>query len=290
MISELNKYGICLEPTKKYKILDDIGQHFLDQIAELVKSGHTFVYVLDNIDWEEKVHDTRTDAQNQSVHAVATSIVVNRVSSAALPDSGPQQDLKSCNVHKVISLSEKELKEVRSRYKVIIAQILFKYFTAFQMFDQYTPQDTECCYADEMAVKSDVITMPVLMKDEKKYAEVVDILDELEKWTKEIYTAAGLCPHKTAADDTTQPLIGSTSRPDQPGSHVRPTESEDDPLSGVKIPCFGDQLNRVGLAGATALRAGCHSTEQRIGHLYPFCIVDWHTKRSYLKVQYTIDS
>ena len=27
LISELNKYGVCLEPTKKYNILDDIGKH-----------------------------------------------------------------------------------------------------------------------------------------------------------------------------------------------------------------------------------------------------------------------
>ena len=155
------------------------------------------------------------------------------------------------------------------------------------MFEQYMPKQTECRYANEMATKSEVITMPILMKDEKKYAEVVDVLDELEKWTREIYTAAGLCPGEAATDDATQPLIGSTSRPDQPASHVRPTESEDDPLSGVKIPCFGDQLTRVRLAGAKDLRAGCHSTKQRLGHLYPFCIVDWHTKRSYLKVRFS---
>ena len=67
------------ERTKKYTILDDIGNHFLDRAAELVKSGSQFVYVLDNIDWEEKAHDMRKDVQNRSVHAVATNIVFNRV-------------------------------------------------------------------------------------------------------------------------------------------------------------------------------------------------------------------
>lgn len=54
LISCLNKYGVCLEP-----ILDDIGKRFIDHAAELVKSGHKFVHVLDNIDWEEKTHDMR---------------------------------------------------------------------------------------------------------------------------------------------------------------------------------------------------------------------------------------
>ena len=47
-----------------YGILDDIGKQFLGRAAQLVKSGHKFVYVLDNIDWEEKVYDMRMELQN----------------------------------------------------------------------------------------------------------------------------------------------------------------------------------------------------------------------------------
>ena len=135
-----------------------------------------------------------------------------------------------------------------------------------------------------MARKSEVITMPVVMKDKKKYAEVVDVLDQLEKWTHEIYAAAGLCSPNTESSDDTTPTIGTTSRPDQPASHFPPVASDCDPLHGVKVPCFGDQLTRVRFAGARDLRAGCHSAKQRLDHLYPICIVDWHTKRSFLKV------
>ena len=41
-MAELNKYGVCLEPKMKCTILDDIGKHFLDRAAELVKSGQRF--------------------------------------------------------------------------------------------------------------------------------------------------------------------------------------------------------------------------------------------------------
>ena len=121
--------------------------------------------------------------------------------------------------------------------------------------------------------------MPVVMKDEKKYAEVVDVLDQLEKWTHEIYTAAGLCSPNTEPSD---------DRPDQPTSHFPPVASDCEPLRSVKVLCFSDQLTRVRFAGARDLRAGCHSAKQRLDHLYPICIVDWHTKRSFLKVLYDI--
>ena len=73
---------------------------------------------------------------------------------------------------------------------------------------------------------------------------------------------------------------------------TRPTQSPHstsfitayDPLQGVKIPRFGDELTQVRLAGARDLRSGCHTAKQRLDHLYPYRIVGWHTKRSFLKV------
>jgi hypothetical protein len=286
-MSRLNKLGVCLEPTKKYPILDDIGKHFIDRAAELVKSGHKFVYVLDNIDWEEKAHDMRENIQNRSVHAVATSIVFNRVSEQGLPDSGPQQSLKDCNVHQLVDISPVELEAIRSRYKILVAKLLFEHFSAFEMFMPHVSTTTKSNNDKEMSTKSEVLTMPIMMKDEKKYADCVDVLDQLEAWTHEIYTAAGLCSTQPESADDTTPTITTTSRPDQPASHIPPVESENDPLRGVKVPCFGDQLTRVRFAGARDLRAGCHSAKQRLDHLYPFCIVDWHTKRSFLKVSKT---
>ena len=295
MIGRLNKYGICVDPTKKYTILDDIGEEFIDKAVEMVKSGHKFVYVLDNIDWEEKAHDMRTDAQNKSVHAVATSIVFSRIPIGDLPDTGPQQDLKKCNVAQLVKLSQADMESVRIRYRTLLAKLLFEHLPAFNTFKGCVSQTTDCHHAKEMATKSNVVIMPILMKDEKKYSECVDVLDQLEKWTYDIYSAAGLCTSSDApaqstyqppSSDTTVPTIGHSSRPDQPASHVPPTASENDPLKGIKIPCYGDQLTRVRFAGAKDLRAGCHTAKQRLDHIYPFCIVDWHTKRSFLKVLY----
>jgi hypothetical protein len=70
----------------KYTVHEDIGAHFIDKVVEEVKDGKTFSFVIDNIDWEEDVHEMRSDNQNESVHAVAISIVFDRVSSSHLPD------------------------------------------------------------------------------------------------------------------------------------------------------------------------------------------------------------
>ena len=76
----------------------------------------------------------------------------------------------------------------------------------------------------------------------------------------------------------------TASRPDQPLSHARPAPDPNDPLAKVRVPCYGDQLTRVRLAGAKDLRAGCHTANDRLDHIHPIKVAHWHCKRSFLKV------
>lgn len=269
----------------KYNLLDEIGNHFMDLAVKEVKEGKSFVFVLDNIDWMEKVHDMRSDAQNVDVHAVATSLVFDRVSSSQQPNNGSQKYLKDCDMNELVALNDEEICNIRERYKFLVGRILCEHFSAFKFLQDLLPAQLPHDHLEEMNIKSTVVPSPVLMKDEKKYADVVDVLDQLEAWIHEIYYKAGLCPAPVSDDSSQSPeLPSTTSRPDQPASHIPPVASSSDPMQNVKVPCYGDQLSRVRFAGAKDLRSGCHKPKDRFDHIYPFRIVDWHTKRSLLKV------
>lgn len=251
-----------------------------------LKEGKKFVLVLDNIDWEVKVHDMRSESQNTSVHAVASSLVFDHVNSGHLPDNGPQKCFADCQMKELLKLSDEEERCTRERYKIFLGRMLREHFPAFEFLSSVVPAQTPCQYQAEMKSESVVVPLPVLMKDEKKYEEVVDVLDQLKVWVRDIYSRAGICaPPPDQVCVNPGPPIAAPSRPDQPASHVPPVPQPDDPLPNVKIPCFGDQLTRVRFAGAKDLRAGSHTPQDRFDHLYPFRIVDWHTKRSFLKVR-----
>ena len=223
----------------KYTVQEEIGKHFLDHAVQLLKEGKTFVLVLDNIDWDVKVHDMRSDQQNRGVHAVATSMVFDQISSSNIPDNGPKKNLNDCNLMDLLTLSVQEIHSMRERYKILIGRILCESFPAFSFLIDVLPAHTTCQYSAEMRTQS--VVLPVLMKDEKKYSDMVDALDQLEAWVHEIYAKAGLC--NPAEDDYIPPgpPIEAPSRQDQPSSHRPPVPSEDDPLMNIKIPCFGDQ-------------------------------------------------
>ena len=90
-----------------------------------------FSFMLDNIDCEEKVHNMRSDNQNKSVHAVATSVVFDRIPSTNLDDEEPQQSLSDVDIVQLVELREDDLLEQCQMYKMIAAKILYEHFPAF---------------------------------------------------------------------------------------------------------------------------------------------------------------
>ncbi len=100
----------------KYPLLDEIEDHFMDSAVELIKKGHRFVFVLDNIDWTVKVHEMRSENQNKDVHTVATSLVFDRVPS--MPSTtyfNVQGSLDNLDVKTVITPNKDEITCTRER-------------------------------------------------------------------------------------------------------------------------------------------------------------------------------
>ena len=79
-----------------------------------------------------------------------------------------------------------------------------------------------------MRTQSVVVPLPVLMKDEKNYSDLVDVLDHFEAWVHEMYTKGGLCNPTEEDHIPPGPPIVAPSRPDQPSSHLPPVPCKDD--------------------------------------------------------------
>lgn len=82
----------------------------------------------------------------------------------------------------LLKLSEEEQRHTRDRYKIFLGRILVELFPAFQFLSDVVLAHAPCRYQAEMSCASTVVPFPVLMKDEKKYADVFDVLDQLEVW------------------------------------------------------------------------------------------------------------
>ena len=188
-MKRFQRYGVCLDPAKKYTVLDNIGSHFLDHAIELTKKGKKFTIVLDNIDWKVRAHDMREEHQNVSEHEVASTLVFDRVPSDHLPDNGPQKDIKTTGPGFFLR-SDDELSQIAYRYRVYADRIIAKAIPKLNFLADSLPKHIPHQSSEEMKVKSEIFTLPVLMKDEKKYADCVDVMDTFEDWLREIHTKA----------------------------------------------------------------------------------------------------
>ena len=204
------------------------------------------------------MHDMCQEDQNVSEHAVAGSIVFDRVKSSHVSENGPKRDL-STTTPDIFLVSDEDVREIADRYCVYAAHVCVEFFPALNFLADLLPRHSLC---ELMKEKSDVITMAVLMKDEKKYADCVDVMDTLETWIDDIYTKANNLPLPARAFPPRQ--IFAPTRPDQPASHSAPEQNLEDPLCGVKVPCIGDQLTRIRFAGAKDLRAGAHTNKDSL--------------------------
>ena len=66
----------------------------------------------------------RKGNQNKIAHAVATSMVYDRVSNSHLPDTGPQKQLTESDFFETFQLNEEENLAIRDRYRILIPQII----------------------------------------------------------------------------------------------------------------------------------------------------------------------
>ena len=155
-----------------------------------------------------------------------------------MPDVGPKNNLANVNLRELLNCTDEEKRCTRERYKIFLGKILFEEFPTLDFLVDVVPTRTPCQYQAEMGTQSVVVPLPVLMKDEKKYSDLVDILDQLEVWVREIYAKAGRCAPLDEDHVPPGTPIAAHSRPDQAASHVPPVLSVEDPLAKVQIPLF----------------------------------------------------
>lgn len=270
--------------SRKLALLDIIGGHFADKVIEEVKQGKKLQGTGDNWDLKIHPHDMRKDHQNQDIHYFASSLIVERVSSAGLCDVSPQIDIKSLPNHAFL-LTDDETSKLREDFKVLVGRILVSYIPALSFMKSVIPNHIEHKYQKEMSQQSTIVPLPMQLKDEKHYDDTVDILCEYENTIEHIYTQAGVVqlPPNTRPAQAHESLQDCHSTPDQPGGHLN-KEDENDHMKGISVPFGGDQLTRVRFVGAKDLRQGCHTAKDRFDHVSPFSVELFHTKMSFVQV------
>ena len=126
-----------------------------------------------------------------------------------------------------------------------------------------------CRYSKEMAMKSTVISLPILPFNQTKHSDVCKYLDNIEDFLLNLYSTN----QQTSLPPKDETCLHQTISP----------KEKDAILKNAKVPLCGDLLGRERITGAKKTRLGCDWNHEKFTNIFEYPAL-WHTKQSFLGV------
>eukprot|EP00731_Ephydatia_muelleri_P006316 Em0003g564a len=216
-----------------------------------------FRLVGDNIDKTVGPRFMRHNHQSQSLHYFNVYAVKDRVDLHHLSPNISMIDLQDVDVNRFLP-SEDDYAALISNFQFLIAKVMAKCVPGLVHLSPLLPGHIQHIHSKAMSMKSEVVPLGVILKDENKLDDMVQIMDELHKYV---------------------PSIRS----------VENFEDENGDMLTMDIHHFshillsGDQLTTARAIGSQRIRKNSVDAVARLQGFIPVT-EDWHTKVCYMKV------
>ncbi|XP_069103689.1 LOW QUALITY PROTEIN: uncharacterized protein [Argopecten irradians] len=207
---------------------------------------------IDNLDFNIKVREMTQDHQNVSRHFTQMMALVDRVNSGSLTDDQPVGDLLEIENSEFLPTAEDNY-TLRKDMIQVVSNILIEHLPSFKVFKDIYPSHFKHEHSAEMAKKSIVIPLGILLKNENKTNDMIEILQHLQQYVPGV-------------------------RPEVEGIHER---EERNPKMQA-IPVGGDQLTCERIRGAHMARLDGDTPEERLEGLITM-VEDFHEKINFLQ-------
>ena len=230
--------------------MSTISKSFITELTNCIKHGKKFRIVGDNVNFHMGVAQARKSIGKigHMEHWFGSAAIVQNLSFPDLPNAHPQHDLRQLPTGRFI-LDEQEWNGIMFDFSVIMTRILVDFFPWLKFAKSAVNQIIDDI-PEGLKDENKVVPLPILHKNEQKYAEVVDVLDSYQELCETTYEAA------------------------------------EKPLQKVHIG--GDQLTRERFSGAKRLRAAALTETERLESLGPITFELFHLQMAVLTAFYQI--
>ena len=148
--------------------------------------GTDVKFVGDNVDKKVGVRDLRSDHRGEMVHVYSMLVVKCRVPSTGLAMTGCMGDLTSCSSSSFLPTKD-ELQAIRGNLVILVSRVLCKYMRGLKTLSPAVPNHILHKNSKEMALKSDVHVVDVLMKNEASHSGMVEIMQHQQSFVNESF-------------------------------------------------------------------------------------------------------
>ena len=125
--------------------------------------------------------------KNSDFPRITQYVTLDRVSSARLDDTKASVDDISTFSNSDYLLSKDKLQLFRKEFIVLVSRVLLEFFPCLHALESLIPKHIRHGYSEEMAKKSVIINIPIVLLNQSKHSDVVQYLQVLQDMLTEIY-------------------------------------------------------------------------------------------------------
>ena len=173
--TRLNHVGVLVSYTATLAAVSEISALHKVPVHDWLRQGLDVKFVGDNVDKKKGVRDLRSDKKGGMTHMYSMLVVKSRVSSTGLSITGSCSDFRSLQPADLLPTTS-DLHTMRRNLITLVSRVLCTYITALQPFSSVVTAHITHQYSKQMAQKSDVHVIDVLLKNEAKHSDMIDIL------------------------------------------------------------------------------------------------------------------
>ena len=134
----------------------------------------------DNVDKQRHVRNLRSDHQGEMLHMFSLLVGRSRTPAPEHPFTG-----QLSNDYFLPNISD--ITAVKSNMVVLVSRILTQYFPGLAPLSKVVPKHIPHRYSSQMRQKSEVAVLDVLMKNETKHTDMLDIMAAMQDYLGENY-------------------------------------------------------------------------------------------------------
>lgn len=179
--------NMCVSYTRTLSLVEEVSKNHTVPLQEWITKGHVVKFWGDNVDKMQKVRDLRSDNQGEMVNMYSIIVGQSRTPAPQLSHIGRSlSDLSEIPLNFFLP-SHDDVSQVKGNLAVLVSRIITQYITSLAPFAKLVPQNIQHLYSKEMSKKSEVFILDVLMKNEAKHTDMIDIMTVMHNYLGDGY-------------------------------------------------------------------------------------------------------
>ena len=178
----LNYMGVRLSYNGTLSFMDDVAKLHLASLSHWIAHDIPFKFWGDNMDKRRGVRDVRSDHHGSLLCMYSIVAGQSRTPARSLRHTGCVANLSALSPESFLpTCTSKDVKAIRLNLATIVSRILtyIYYIVGLSPLSKVVPEHISHQYSTEMARQSDVVVVDVLMKNEAKKSDMIDIMTQI---------------------------------------------------------------------------------------------------------------